>query len=656
MTIRQGSTGMKTARATGLILLLLFAWSATFGEVKLPRLVSDGMVLQRNAPVRIWGWASDGEKITVHFLDSTYTTSANKNGEWEVTLPQMKAGGPYVMRIDGNNSITINDIVIGDVWVCSGQSNMGLALGWLATVYHDEIEQSENQFISQFMVFPGTNFQGREKDFKSGKWLHANPQNVRGFTAVGYFFAKYLYEKYKVPVGLIHASLGGSSTEAWISEESIKEFPKYYEDAERFKDPGLLGRLNKQDDERVGNWSRQLRQNDEGYKDSLNMWWKPTLALSGWDTMHVPGYWADAKLGPVNGVVWFRRTFDVPASMVSKAATLRLGRIADADSVFINGKFVGTTGSQYAQRAYKVPPDLLRQGENSIVVRVISYIRHGGFVPGKQYDLSTGSDTINLEGQWRYRLGASAEPLEDRLFTGKIPTGLFNDMIAPMLPYRIKGVLWYQGESNTSRACEHFALFKTLIRDWRQNWHEGDFPFIYAQLPNFVEVNVETTKYDWALFRESQLKALSIPGTGMAVSIDIGEWNDIHPVDKKDLGYRLALAAEKVAYGEKRIVFSGPVYSSMKIQGRRVSLSFTNVGAGLVAKNGDTLRCFEICGADNQYVPAKARIVHNTVVVWSDAVPAPVAVRYAWANNPEGPNLYNREGLPATPFRTSELY
>jgi sialate O-acetylesterase len=372
--------------------------------------------------------------------------------------------------------------------------------------------------------------------------------------------------------------------------------------------------------------------------------------------MHVPGYWADTKAGPVNGVVWFRRKINIPASVVGTHAILKLGRIADADSVFINGRFVGSTGSQYSERTYKIPADLLKEGENTIVVRVINYIRHGGFVPGKQYDILANNDTVNLEGEWKYRVGAAVEPLEDRLFTGKIPTGLFNSMIAPMLNYSIKGVLWYQGESNTSRAFEHYDLFKLLIKDWRYNWHQGNFPFLYVQLPNFVEVNVETTKYDWAYFRESQLKALSIPHTGMAVSIDIGDGNDIHPVNKKDLGYRLALAAQKTAYGEKGIVYSGPIYESMKISNNKVILAFTNEGKGLTSKNNEELKCFEICGVDNEYFPAKAKIVKDKIIVWNDDVINPVAVRYAWANNPLRPNLYNKEGLPASPFRTSELY
>ncbi len=636
--------------------LLIFGLSSGFGDVRLPKLVSDGMVLQRDAKVRIWGWASAGEKIVVRFQDATYQATTTPGGDWEVMLPALKAGGPYVMRIEASNSITINDISVGDVWVCSGQSNMGLALGWLANVYQGAIDSADNPFIRHFLVPMGWSFVDREKDFKSGRWQHADPKEVRNFTAVGYFFARKLYERYKVPIGLINASVGGSSTEAWISEESIKAFPKYFEDLQRFKTPGVLERISKQDDERVGSWNRLVRQDDEGYKDSHNVWFDPKLNTTGWESVHIPGYWPETRLGPLHGVFWFRREFSIPAALVNKAALLKLGRIVDADSVFVNGRFVGATGFQYAPRLYRIPEGVLREGENTIVVRVINYVRRGGFVPGKQYEISAGENTIALAGDWKYRLGAVADPLEDRLFTGKIPTGLFNSMIAPMLPYRIKGALWYQGESNTSRAYEHYDLFKLLIKDWRQNWHQGDFPFVYAQLPNFVEVNVETTTCDWALFRESQLKALSISGTGMAVSIDIGEWNDIHPVNKRDLGWRLALAAQKAGYGEEQVVFSGPIYASMKNKGQKMLLTFNNTGGGLVVKDGGELKHFEICGVDGAYHPAEARIEHNTVVVWSQEVKTPVAVRYAWANNPEGANLYNKDGLPASPFRTSELY
>ncbi|HPG39405.1 MAG TPA: sialate O-acetylesterase [bacterium] len=646
-------TGIKLKSLFFSILLLT---ATSYSAVRLPKLVGDGMVLQRDAKVKIWGWATAGEKITVHFIESTLQTTADQNGDWQVLLAEKPAGGPYTMQIEASNSITIDDILIGDVWVCSGQSNMGVAMGWLTTVYPKEIANSENKFIRQFNVPVTMNFQEREKDFKYGQWQSANPKNLRSFTAVGYFFAQKLYETYKIPIGIIHASLGGSSAEAWISEESLKEFPKYYEDAQSFKTPGYIERINKQDDARVKSWNQLLRQNDAGLKDPHTTWYDPELDTSAWENMSLPGYWDESKPAPVNGVYWFRKQIAVPAEMTGKQALLKLGRIVDCDSVFINGKFIGTTGSQYAPRAYKIPDNLLTEGDNTLVIRVINYIRHGGFVPGKQYELAAGETTINLAGEWQYRVGTIMEPLQDRLFTGKIPTGLFNGMLAPMLNYSIKGAVWYQGESNTSRAFEHYDLFKLLIQDWRTNWRQGNFPFLYVQLPNFVEVNTELTRYDWAYFRESQLKALAIPNTGMAVTIDIGEYNDIHPANKKDVGYRLALAAHKVAYSEKQIVYSGPIYKAIKIKGNKVILAFTNVGGGLVAKNGNELKRFEICGSDNKYYPAQAQIEKDKVIVWCDNVARPVAARYAWANNPEGANLYNQEGLPASPFRTCELY
>jgi sialate O-acetylesterase len=643
----------KKTKLKSLLLLLFLIPSLSYAEVKLPKLVSDGMILQRDANVRIWGWAANGETVTIRFMDAAYTATANDKGEWNVMLPKMKAGGPYKMEIAASNSITINDILIGDVWVCSGQSNMQFSLRG-STIYKDEIAQSENTNIRHFMVGQGFKLGSKEPDNRSGKWVSANPTSVTSFTAVGYFFAEKLYEIYKVPIGLINASVGGSSAEAWISEEGIKEFPRYYEDALKYQIPGYMDKVNKLDNERVKAWNQMIKQNDEGNKGPLK-WSDPAFKPTDWETMHVPGYWVNTKTGNVNGFVWFRREFNVPAKITGKPVTLKLGRIADADSVFINGKFIGSVNSLYSLRSYKVPENVLKDGSNTIVVKVTSLIHHGGFVPGRPYELQADGDTIKLEGDWKYKVGAVAEPLDDKLFTGKIPTGLFNGMLAPVTNYTIKGAVWYQGESNTIRAFEHLEIFKTLIKDWRTNWRQGDFPFLYVQLPNFTEENFETTKYDWAVFREKQLKALNIPNTGMAVTIDVGEFNDIHPVKKKPVGERLALAAQKVAYGDNRVVYSGPIYKSLEIKGNQVALSFTNIGGGLVAK-GSELKCFEICGVDNKFVPAKAKILGDKIVVTSDGVNKPVAVRYAWANNPEGPNLYNKEGLPASPFRTSDLY
>jgi sialate O-acetylesterase len=638
-----------------LFLLVLFIPVLSFSEVRLPKLVSNGMVLQRDTELKIWGWAAGGEKISVQFMNSTYQTTANANGEWQVTLPKMKAGGPFEMKIDGTNTIIISDILIGDVWVCSGQSNMQSSLRSLTSIYQDEIDKAENPYIRHFSVGSGFKLGETEVDFRSGSWLSATPANVMRFSAVAYFFAKKLYDEYKIPIGLINASVGGSSAEAWISEEGMKNFPRYYKEAQKYQLPGFMEKVNKQDSERAANWNNYVRENDNGHKGPLK-WSDPAFDDSNWETMRVPGYWINTKTGNVNGVVWFRKKINVLANMTGKPAILKVGRIADSDSVFINGKFVGAVNSLYALRSYTIPDSLLIAGLNTVVVKITSYIHNGGFVPGRPYQLITGSDIINLEGDWKYKVGVAAEPLEDRLFTGKIPTGLFNGMIAPMLNFAIKGVVWYQGESNTIRAFEHFEIFKALIKDWRTNWRLGDFPFLYVQLPNFVEENFETTKYDWAVFRETQLKALNIPNTGMAVTIDVGEFNDIHPVQKKPVGDRLALAALKIAYGDNNIIYSGPVYTSMKINGREITLSFDHIGKGLISKDGEELNCFEICGKDNNWISAKTKIENDKVVVWSENVTNPVAVRYAWANNPEGINFFNSEGLPASPFRTSTLY
>lgn len=295
---------------------------------------------------------------------------------------------------------------------------------------------------------------------------------------------------------------------------------------------------------------------------------------------------------------------------------------------------------------------MLKEGENTIVVRVISNTGKGGFVLDKPYEIVAGDVTIDLKGDWQYRLGASMEPLASQTFIRWKPLGLYNGMIAPLLNYRIKGIIWYQGESNAGRPAGYQELFEALIRDWRKNWQEGNFPFLFVQLPNFMKPKNQPFESNWALMREAQAKALSLPATGMAVAIDIGEWNDIHPLNKKEVGRRLALAAQKIAYGNEKVVYSGPIYRSMKNERNKIILTFTNIGSGLIAKGGGELKYFAIAGADRQFVWAKAKIKNNKVIVWSEKITNPIAVRYAWADNPEGANLYNKEGLPASPFRT----
>jgi sialate O-acetylesterase len=635
------------------ILFISFFISAFgFCHVKLPKLISKGMVLQRDAEVKIWGWAAKDENISIHFLDSTYNTAADQKGDWSILLHNLKAGGPYEMQIKASNTITINDIMIGEVWVCSGQSNMELPMKRVKPIYENEIANSENKYIRQFYVPQTYNFNEPQTDFQSGSWKSSNPENILSFSAVAYYFGKALYDKYKVPIGLINSSLGGSPAEAWISEDALKEFPVYYNEAQRFKDSALIKQIEDSDNTRINAWYNLLRQNDEGYEDPNKLWYDPLLNTADWDTMEIPGYWTGTKLHHINGVVWFRKNINIPASIAGKQAKLILGRIVDADSVFINGEFVGTTSYQYPPRRYEIQPNILKAGENTIVIRVISNIGVGGFVPDKTYELISGDTKIDLKGEWHFRIGATMKPLQGPTFIRWKPVGLYNAMIAPLLNYHIKGVVWYQGESNADRPLEYRKLLSALIRDWRKNWDEGNFPFLIVQLPNFMESKSQPSESNWALLREAQLQTLLLPNTGLAVTIDIGEWNDIHPLDKKDVGKRLELAAEKVAYKNDSVVYSGPIYDSMKIAGNKIIITFTNTGSGLIAKGDGNLKCFAIAGGNKQFVWANAIIENDKVVVWSSKIAIPKAVRYAWADNPDGANLFNKNGLPASPFRT----
>jgi sialate O-acetylesterase len=632
----------------------LLICQAAYCRVRLPLLVSDGMVLQRGDGVRIWGWANAGEDVTIEFNGGTYNTAANMDGNWAVMLSELRAGGPYDMEINASNHITLKNILIGDVWVCSGQSNMDLSMVRVKDRYEDVIANSNNPAIRRFFVSKRYDFNTPQEDLQSGYWESANPKSILRFTATGYFFAKSLYEKYGVPIGLIHASVGGSPAQAWMSEDSLKAFPAYMEIAEKFKDNAYINQIVNEDKAVNDAWYSLLQQKDKGLADGQKPWFDTTYDASDWATMNVPGYWADEELGIVNGVVWFRKEIDVPASMTGKPARLLLGRIVDSDKTYVNGKFVGSVSYQYPPRKYDVPENLLKEGKNVIVVRVVNNIGRGGFILDKPYQLTAAGQTINLRGQWQYKLGATMEPLQPKTFIEWQPLGLYNGMIAPLLNYTIKGVIWYQGESNTAKPLEYQKLFPALIADWRGKWNQGDFPFLYVQLANFMEVKDQPFESNWAELREAQLKTLAVPNTGMAVAIDIGEWNDIHPLNKEDVGKRLALAAQKVAYGDKDVVYSGPIYQSMKVEGNKIIITFTNIGGGLIAKGGGELKHFAIAGTDKKFIWAKAKIEGAKVIVWNDDITNPVAVRYAWADNPEGANLYNKQGLPASPFRTDE--
>ncbi len=636
------------------LILIVFFFSSgivsVFGQVKLPRLISDGMVLQRNSDIKIWGWASKEEPISISFLGEKYNTVADSKGNWSVSLENLPVGGPFSMEISGSNKIILNDIYIGDVWLASGQSNMELPMYRVAPLYSEEIATASNEAIRFFEVPKTYNFSEAKKELEGGEWKPVAANTIEQFSAVAYFFAKDLYEEYHIPIGIINSALGGSPAEAWISKESLKKFPEHYREALKFQDAAVIDSIEKADQTRSGKWYSEIQKKDTGLAQN---WKAPDIDDSSWRTMNIPGYWADTELGPKNGVVWFRKNIHLPEDWEQQSAKLLLGRIVDADSVFVNGTFVGNTTYQYPPRRYEIPQGILKSGENTISIRIINESGRGGFVPDKEYKIISEGNEIDLTGTWKFKLGVELPRLLGPTFIRWKPMGLYNAMINPLTNYSLKGVIWYQGESNADTPWKYEALMTTLIQDWRKRWDQEELPFLYVQLANFLESSDEPGDSNWARLREAQLKTLSVPNTGMAVAIDVGEWNDIHPLNKKSVGQRLARAAKKVAYNED-IVSSGPLFDSFSKEGDSIVISFKNTGEGLISRDSKTLQSFAIAGEDQEFRWAQAEIRGNKVVVHHPDIKNPVAVRYAWADNPKGANLYNKEGLPASPFRTDD--
>ncbi len=633
-----------------LIILPLFLFSAYAGvaQVKLPALVRDSMILQRDEKVKLWGWASTNEKIAIRFKGKVYRTTAGTEGNWVIQLPPTEAGGPYQIDITASNKITLHDVLFGDVWLCSGQSNMVHQMNIHDVTYANDIATANYPQIRQFLVPMLTDLQGPQRDLPPGRWAPAVGEAVRPFSAVAYFFAKTIHEKYKVPVGIINASVGGTPIEAWISSEGLKEFPEQTAVIEKNKDTAYINSFSRQ--------AAPASQPADAGLAAMPVWYNTAYTPKGWRNINIPGYWEDQGIRDLNGVVWYRREIDIPASMTGKAARVFLGRIVDADELYINGKKVGATSYQYPQRRYNVAPDVLKAGRNLFVIRVTNTAGKGGFVPDKPYCIFADGDTVDLKGYWQYKVGTAFNPVTTpvkRINLQYQPAALYNAMIAPEINYTIKGFCWYQGEANAGRPKQYEKLLPALISNWRQKWNQGALPFLFVQLPGFQDYNYLPAESDWAMLRESQLKTLSVPNTAMAVAIDLGEWNDIHPDNKKEVGERLALAAIKTAYKED-IIYSGPLYRSAVIEGDKIIVSFTHTGEGLITKDGEAPATFEIAGADKKFVWANAKIDGNKVMVWSNNIAAPVYVRYAWSDNPVNPNLCNKEQLPASPFRTDK--
>jgi len=639
-----------------LLVLALFSISNSEAAIKLPALVADNMVLQRNTKTVVRGWADPGEKVQVKFIHKNYSAQTAANGKWLIKLDAAKEGGPYEMDITGDaDHIQIKNILIGDVWLCGGQSNMALDFNnqGVKTLYAKDIEASANDNIRQVIV-NRTYSSLPAETYKTSGWRSAGPKTLPSFSATAYFFARKLYEKYHVPIGLINSSYGGTVAEAWTSEGGLSELPQFKKNIQLLKDSDALNKKIDSAKNAFTLWDTRVDNEDNGYNAAHEaVWAGPDFNDRQWQTITEPGFWDKQGLTNTYGSIWLRKEINIPGTWAQKDAILRLDQVDDADVVYFNGIEIGKTTNRDLKQRYKVAASLIKPGKNIITVRIINYNGTGGFLPEDTLQLKSGDIELPLNGSWKYRQGIKMD-VKPGLYDAKnLPSALYNAMIAPLIPYNFKGVIWYQGEYNTHKAFEYRKLFQALIKDWRAQWGQGDLPFIYVQLPNFQPVIDHPVENEWAELREAQAMALALPNTAMAVTIDAGGL-DLHPADKKDVGERLALAAFKLAYNEKGTVYSGPVYRSMKIEGDKIILTFETYGSPMVSKDGGGLKFFAIAGADKKFVWASAVIKNNTVEVSSPQVSQPVAVRYAWAGNPLGCNLFNQAGLPASPFRTDD--
>lgn len=537
------------------VLLCLCATSMVDAKVKLPALISDGMVLQREQPIKVWGTADAGESVQVKFLKNAtptgvkggklkvaYTVTADANGRWTLTLPAMKPGGPYILQV---NDIELKDILVGDVWLCSGQSNMELPVSRVTDMFRDEIAAYENTNIRQLKVPNIFNFHAPQADLPDYvAWKPLTQENVMNFSALGYFFAKAMYEKNSIPVGLINSSWGGTPVEAWISEEGLKEFPKYINDKRQYEDDAYLKSIKQTEGLSFYRWNTSLYRGDAGLHEATP-WYAANYNDKDWKTVDLFSTdWGTNGLNPINGSHWFRKEVEVPQDWNGKEATLRLGCIVDADSVYVNGTFVGTISYQYPPRIYTIPAGVLKAGKNTVTIRLISNNGYPHFVKEKPYKIICGNEEVSLQGEWKYRLGASMPPAPGMMFFCYKPVCLYNAMIAPLQNYGIRGVLWYQGESNVDRRNEYAALLTVLIADWRSTFDNPELPFYVVELADFLSKDDISGRQAWAEMRKEQAKvAETNRNTRLIRNSDLGEWNDIHPLDKKNLGQRAAESA-----------------------------------------------------------------------------------------------------------------
>jgi len=640
---------MKHLTKAILIAIILFSFNClalakSLPSLKLPAIFCDNMVLQQGKLLPFWGEAKPLSPVEVILNGEHAHTQAGKDGKWLTYLPAMRAGGPYQVKVIGTDTLMIKNVMIGEVWFASGQSNMNFTIDRPDHPVDNSkqvIAEANYPDIREFSI-PATTKSTPVDFLDHGSWKVCTPENVKRFSAVGYFFARQLHLDRKVAVGIIHSSVSGTPIESWISAGYLGAHPDFKDTVRRIiqEKPdwdALNARSGKVDSARNAIVLAAHNGQDNGVQ-------LPQFDDSGWRTFSYPLRAARMSV-PDYALIWVRKEINFDTPLPKTDLQLSLGTIAQGDLTYFNGVLVGQ-GNDEAPRNYVVPARLLRKGKNIVVVRFSNEWNNGRVGNDGEHPSLHSTDkkiNISLEGEWHFNAKIEPDLPVARTIYIRAPTGLFNGMVAPVTPYAIKGILWYQGEGNAGNAKQYRALFPLLLMDWRIHWKQGDLPFIFVQLPNYNS--------GWETIRDAQASLLSYANTGMAVTIDVGDPNNLHPGNKEPVGYRLYIAAKKVAYQDTAVTL-GPRMVNYHVDGRNVLIDFKDVGKGIKLKGDTDVKGFLIAGPDKKFHPAHGKLIDGThIKVSSDEVANPVAIRYAWSGNPAC-NLYDSNGLPCAPFRT----
>ncbi len=611
--------------------------------MKLSPLFSDEMILQRGQSNLLWGYTRANHLVEGSFGEYLFSTNAKINGYFEVNLPSLPAGGPYDLKIVADEEKIIKDVMVGDVFLLGGQSNMEMPISETLELYGEEIEDTCEPNIRMFEVPKEYDFQEERKEISNGHWIKACGEELLEFSAAGFFTAQAIKRKHNIPIGLIQTAVGGTPAKAWCSEKTIKRMGLYSDELEKCKNPAYPKKVEEIESEREQDWLKRAR---EAFVKEAKQ--KGNLT--------VPSIWSDNELEDFCGAIRLKKEFNLSAKEYKKEIELLLGAIIDADTVYINGCYIGETGYRYPPRYYTIPGGVLKEGKNILEIHMSVFRSKGGFMPGKQYGLRFIKEKqlfLDLAGEWTYEIMESMETLPDSTFFTYKAAGLYNGMLSPLSRWNIAGILYYQGESNTGNPESYNEEMKALINDWRKLWKNEELPFIYVQLAGYSEGNLVNQGTGWARLRQEQEKTLEVSNTAMVVAYDIGEYNDLHPLNKKTLGQRLALAVRSLIYGED-IVATGPKLEKINIdKGEKLRVKFSSSAGQLCAVNSNLEKEIfdvELLDKDGRYKKSRAFIEKDELIVYLDLIKEPVGIRYAWKDSPIDANLYNVEGLPALPF------